>query len=156
MSDLFAIDTSVYIRASRDAGALSDLKAFRKRAGLRLRLPGVVAMELGAGAITERHEEHVADLVEPYAERGFVLPVSEAACLQAGCVLAALARHERVDLARAPRSLTNDVLIAASCREAGVLLVTDNARDFAAIQRQMRGFRFVSPWPLLAARRYRS
>jgi predicted nucleic acid-binding protein len=145
---LFALDTSVYIHALRDASALAELKAFRKRAGLRLVIAGVVAMELGAGAITEQHEAAVSDLLGPYAARGLVIPVSYASCTEAGRVLAALARQER-DLARAPRSLTNDVLIAASCREAGVVLVTDNSRDFTAIQRHLRGFRFVPPWPLL-------
>jgi predicted nucleic acid-binding protein len=150
--DLFAIDTSVYIRALRNTDALAELKAFRKRAGLRLAVAAVVAMELGAGAITDEHEASVDELVAPYVARGMVLPVSFEACRQAGRVLAALSRHEHIDLARAARSLTNDVLIAASCREAGVVLVTDNARDFSAIQRHLRGFRFVSPWPLTAAR----
>ena len=153
MPDLFALDTSVYIRALRDAAVLAELKDFRKRAGLRIVIAGVVAMELGAGAITQQHESAVSDMIEPYARRGLVVPVSYAACTQSGRVLAALARHERVDLARAPRSLTNDVLIAASCREAGVVLVTDNSRDFTRIQRHLRGFRFVSPWPLLARSR---
>jgi len=147
--DLFALDTSLYIRALRDAVALAELKAFRKRAGLRLVIAGVVAMELGAGALTEQHEFAVMDLLEPYAARGLVIAVSYESCRQAGRVLATLARQERIDLSRAPRSLTNDVLIAASCREVGVVLVTDNSRDFARIQRHLRGFRFVSPWPLL-------
>lgn len=153
MPDIFALDTSIYIRGLRDAVALAELKAFRKRAGLRMVISGVVAMELGAGAMTEQHEAAVSDLLDPYAARGLVVPVSYASCMQAGRVLAALARHERIDLARAPRSLTNDVLIAASCREAGVVLVTDNSRDFTRIQRHLRGFRFVSPWPLLGRSR---
>jgi len=145
----FAIDTSVYIRALRDAERLAELKAFRKRAGLRLMVAGVVAMELDAGASTERHAAAVNDLVEPYIARGSVIPVSFDACRQAGRILAALVRHERVVLARAPRSLTNDVLIAVSCREAGAILVTDNAGDFTTIQRHLRGFRFTTPWPLV-------
>lgn len=152
MAALIAVDTSVYIRALRDAGSLAELKAFRKHAGLRLVLAGVVAMELMAGAITEQQESAARELVEPYARRGLVLPLSYESCLQAGRVLAALQRQERVQLARAPRSLTNDVLIAASCREAGALLVTDNARDFSAIQRHLRGFRFVAPWPFALGR----
>jgi len=38
----------------------------------------------------------------------------------------------------------NDVLIAASCREAGARLVTENVGDYTAVQRHLRGFRFVS------------
>ena len=89
----------------------------------------------------------VHSLVEPYAARGAVLPVSAESCRQAGRVLAALARHERMALASARRSLTNDVLIATSCCEAGAMLVTNNTRDFAAIQRHLRGFRFAARWP---------
>jgi len=144
----FAIDTSVYIRALRDAERLAELKAFRKRMGLRLMVAGIVAMELDAGATTERHAAAVDELLESYIARGSMIPVSVDACRHAGRVLAALVRHERMVPARAPRSLTNDVLIATSCREAGTVLVTDNARDFSAIQRHLRGFRFTTPWPL--------
>ena len=149
MPDRFAIDTSVYIRALGDAERLAELKTFRKRAGLRLMVAGVVAMELDAGATTERHAAAVEELLESYIVRGSMIAVSVDACRQAGRVLAALVRHERMVLARAPRSLTNDVLIATSCREAGAVLVTDNSRDFSAIQRHLRGFRFATPWPLL-------
>jgi predicted nucleic acid-binding protein len=38
----------------------------------------------------------------------------------------------------------NDVLIAASCREAGARLVTENVGDYAAVQRHLRGFRFIA------------
>jgi predicted nucleic acid-binding protein len=146
--DVFAIDTGVYIRALRDREQLAELKAFRKRLGLRLLIAGVVAMELDAGAVTDQHESAIDEMVQSYAMRDLVIPVSFEACRQAGRVLAALARHEHLELARAPRSFTNDVLIATSCREAGVVLVTENARDFTAIQRHLRGFRFVAPWPL--------
>ena len=40
-------------------------------------------------------------------------------------------------------ALTNDAAIAASCREADVVLVTENTSDFTAIKRHLRGFRFV-------------
>ena len=152
MPDLFALDTSVYIRALRNADAIAELKAFRKRAGLRLVVAGVVAMELGAGCTSDEHEAAVNDLLEPYVARGLVLELSYESCTHAGRVLAALGRREHIDLARAPRSLTNDVLIAVSCRQAGVALITDNSRDFSAIQRQLRGFRFVAPWPLVGGR----
>jgi len=61
---------------------------------------------------------------------------------EGGRVLAALAAREGVDVSR-PGSLVNDVLIAASCREAGARLVTENVGDYAAVQRHLRGFRFV-------------
>jgi predicted nucleic acid-binding protein len=45
-----------------------------------------------------------------------------------------------------PRAFVNDVLLALACREAGVILVTANRRDFERIQRVAR-FEFVAPWP---------
>jgi predicted nucleic acid-binding protein len=45
-----------------------------------------------------------------------------------------------------PRSFTNGAVLAASCREEGVTLITRNRRDFERIQRLER-FRFADPWP---------
>jgi predicted nucleic acid-binding protein len=70
------------------------------------------------------------------------------AFLQAGRVIAALATCER--LAVAAGSFTNDVILASACRESDVVLVTENLRDFAAIQRHLRGFRFDDPGKLLS------
>ena len=44
------------------------------------------------------------------------------------------------------RSFVNDILLALSCREAGVVLVTENLRDFERIA-EVRRFDFVAPWP---------
>jgi hypothetical protein len=40
-----------------------------------------------------------------------------------------------------------DVLLAVTCREHDLLLVTWNGRDFARIQRHLRGFRYIEPPP---------
>ena len=45
-----------------------------------------------------------------------------------------------------PRSLVNDVLLAISCREAGVVLVKKNVADVTRIP-SVRPFEFVAPWP---------
>jgi predicted nucleic acid-binding protein len=44
------------------------------------------------------------------------------------------------------RSFAMDILLAVSCREAGVILVTENTGDFESIQKHIR-FDFVEPWP---------
>lgn len=142
-----ALDTNVYIDALRDRSELAALKQFVARFGVRVWLAGVVATELGAGALTDAQREAVDDLVRPYATRDRVFGVSFAACREAGRALAALATRERVRLATAPPSLTNDALLAASCREADVVLITRNFKDFSRLQRQLRGFRFIAPWP---------
>ena len=56
-----------------------------------------------------------------------------------------MARQEGPEIARVSRSFANDVLLALSCREAGCVLVTDNARDFRI--RRYEQFEFFEPWP---------
>src|SRR5262245_37698076 len=123
MATGLALDTNVYIDALRDRNELTALKQFIARLGHRVWLAGVVAMELAAGALTDAQQEAVDGLVRPYVRRGRVFGVSFDACREAGRVLAALATREHVRLATAPPSLTNDALLAVSCREAGVVLV---------------------------------
>jgi predicted nucleic acid-binding protein len=142
MPELLALDTNVYIRALRDRDRLRALKRFLMRTGMRLRVSAVVALELRTGARTPAQEQSVSDLVSSYVDRDRVMVPTFDAYLQGGRVLAALATREGVDVSRAG-SLVNDVLIAASCREADVRLVTENVRDFVALQRHLRGFRFV-------------
>jgi predicted nucleic acid-binding protein len=141
----FAIDSSVYIEALRDRARLLDLKGFLGRAGLRVLVAGVVALELRAGARTEPQAAALNSLLDPYVQRDRMFGVSFDAFWQAGRVLCALApRGTRGEF---PRHLTHDAMLAASCRETRVTLITRNARDFARVQRYLRGFRFTQPWP---------
>jgi predicted nucleic acid-binding protein len=140
----FAIDSSVYLAGLRDRDRLLELRGFLARAGFLVLVAGVVALELRAGARTPGQARALDDLLQAYARRNRVIGVSFTALWEAGRVLAQLAtRERRADLSR----LTNDAILAASCREAGVVLITDNARDFTALQRHLRGFRFTAPWP---------
>ena len=141
--EIFALDTNIYIRALREPGRLALLKRFLIRTGTRLRLSAVVALELRAGARTPAHEEAVGDLLREYTGRERVIVPSFAAYVEGGRILAALGARERAGVSRVG-SLVNDVLIAASCREAGARLVTENVGDYNAVQRHLRGFRFVA------------
>jgi predicted nucleic acid-binding protein len=147
VADLWVLDTNVYIKALRDRQRLADLKRFRVRARTRLWLSAVVALELRAGAVTAAHTDALEDLLTIYTDRARVIVPSSDAYLQAGRAIAALAAKERFALAEAPRSFINDVVLAASCREAGALLVTGNSRDFITIQRHLKGFRFQGEFP---------
>jgi predicted nucleic acid-binding protein len=145
--DTYAIDSNVYIRALRNVAQLGELQGFLKLFGRRVGLAGVVSMELRAGASTPAHVEAVESLVGAYFQRNRMIAASAAGHREAGRVLAALVEHEGVVLAQAPRSLTADVLLAVCCREHDVVLITDNHRDFVPIQRHLRGFRCIAPWP---------
>jgi predicted nucleic acid-binding protein len=47
------------------------------------------------------------------------------------------------------RRFVNDVLLAMSCRESGMVLVTNNLRDCIRIA-AVRPFDFEAPWPIPA------
>ncbi len=145
--DRFAIDTNVYIDALRDGAAMDRLKAFRRRAGPRIVLAGVVAMELRAGARTAEQRDALDTLLSLYMERGQVIGTSFETHWEAGRVLATLASGEYRRTTLVP-SLVNDAALAAACRDAQVVLITSNAKGFTAIQGHLRGFRFLDPWPL--------
>jgi len=145
--DRWALDTNVYIRALRNRHELADLKRFRVRAQARLLVSAIVALELRAGAPTAAHVTAVDDLLELYVRRDRVIVPSFDAYVQAGRIIATAATKERFPLAEAPRSFINDVILATSCRESDVVLVTDNTRDFTMIQRHLKGFRFASTFP---------
>lgn len=146
MAPLYALDTNVYIDALRDGAALARLKRFLLRTGQRIRLNAVVALELRAGARTPALERAVESLISPHGDRERVVVPTFDAYLQAGRVVAALVVRERTTPSA---SLTNDAILATSCREAGATLVTGNTRDFVAIQRHLRGFRFEAADELL-------
>lgn len=145
MADLFALDTNVYIRAFRQPGGMGLVPHVIRRSGVWLRLAAPVATELRAGARTEEQrallEEHLGALEE--ANR--VHHPSWTAWGEAGRVLADVAERERWGARPAPQSFVMDVLLAVTCREHDMLLVTWNGNDFARIQRHLRGFRYIEP-----------
>ena len=131
----YALDTNVFIGAMRDPGQAARLKDFHVRHVAIEYLSAVVAMELRAGARTPKAASSLQRaLLDPYETRGRVFAPSYSAFLNAGRVLATLRDYGA--------SLRSDALIAASCREVGITLVTMNARDFERI-RQVMPFQFT-------------
>lgn len=86
MAARFALDTNVYIEALRDRDRLRALQGFLARAGLRVLVAGVVALELRAGALTAAQASALETLIDTYARRGRVFGVSFEALWQAGRV----------------------------------------------------------------------
>jgi predicted nucleic acid-binding protein len=126
----YALDTNVFIGAMRDAGDADRLRNFHVQYVATEYLSAVVAMELRAGARTPRAATDLQRTVlNPYETRGRVFAPGYAAFLAAGRVLATLRDYSA--------SLRSDALIAASCREFGITLVTKNSRDFARIRKVM-------------------
>lgn len=143
----YVLDTNLFIRAFREEAANAQLQRFHQLFAPFEYLNAVVAQELRAGAraaSTRRQlERRVLDV---YARRGRVVTPSTQVWHDSGDLLAALARLEGLEAGRHSKAFGNDVLLALSCREAGLVLVTDNRRDFERIGR-LAPFNFVDPWP---------
>jgi predicted nucleic acid-binding protein len=144
----YALDSNCYIDAARDPAAHAALEAFVAREAPRLYLSAVVASELRAGTRSARDRKQLDEQVlAPFFRRGRILTPSLAAWDALGQTLSRLRSEGTLDLTTMPRGFVFDVLIAFSCREAGVVLITRNARDMERIRSVFR-FDFVTPFPL--------
>lgn len=112
-------------------------------------LSAVVVQELAAGARTVVAARALQrDVVEPFERRRRVFAPSAEAFAVSGRALAALARREGWQPSSENPSLFNDALLAASCREQGITLITRDA-DFDRLVPFVRGFRHAAPWPIV-------
>jgi len=143
----YTLDTNLFIEAFRDPEANRALQHFHRLFAPFEYLSEVVAQELRAGVRTPTDrrllERHV---LSPFQRTGRLLTPSGPAWEESGDVLAALRRTAGLELARLTKSFGNDLLLALSCRDEGVVLVTDNRRDFERIAKHV-ALTFVPPWP---------
>ncbi|MEO8622450.1 MAG: type II toxin-antitoxin system VapC family toxin [bacterium] len=143
----YVLDTNVWIRAFRDAGANQALEAFHRVHGPGEFLCSVVAHELRAGVRTPADRRKLErQILDRFSRVGRVITPSDAAWRLAGDVFSELQRKEGLDITRASKSFGNDVLLALCCRESGMVLVTENRRDFDRINRIVK-FDFVDNLP---------
>ena len=143
----YAIDTNLFIDSFRSEEAQVELLAFLKRALPFTVMSAVVMQELAAGARTpEAARELQQSIFEPFERRRRVFAPSATAFIESGRLLAALAAREGWQLFDENPSLLNDALIATSCRELGITLVTQDG-DFDRLVPFLTGWRHQSPWP---------
>ena len=143
----YALDTNIFINAFRDNAAANALDAFFRRALVVTFLSSVVVQELGAGARARKDALLLQRaILAPFERRNRIVAPSAAAFKESGRILADLVAREGADAIRGNRSLANDTLLAASCRERGLTLVSSDA-DFDRIRPLLVGFRIVKPWP---------
>jgi predicted nucleic acid-binding protein len=144
-----SIDTNLYIDALRAEQSWSALSAFQSAHTAFIVMSAVVVQELRAGVRTGAQFSTLeANLIAPFERRQRLITPTYWAWKESGRVLADLVGKS--EWRSLPRRFVNDVLLAMSCREAGVVLVTNNLRDFERIAR-VRKFDFVPPWPGMAA-----
>ncbi len=147
MTRKFVLDTNLYIGAIRDPDKEAALDAFLERNAPVTYMSAVVMQELRAGAITDASARALdKGIFEVFERRGRVAGPSVLSFKECGRILAALFRQDGVPFKERPRSLVNDILIALTCRENGMTLLTEDG-DFKIIRPFVRGFSFLAPWP---------
>jgi predicted nucleic acid-binding protein len=143
----YALDTNVFIDGFRNQEAQAEVFAFLNRALPFTYLSAVVMQELAAGARTADAARDVQrGVFAPFERRRRVFAPSSVAFAESGRVLAAIVAREGWQLLDEKPSLLNDALIAASCRERGITLITRDG-DFKRLAPFVKGFRYAAPWP---------
>lgn len=143
----YALDTNLYIQAIRDVGAAEELQSFFSTFAPATYLSSIVLHELLVGATGAAKAREIREVVaSPFRRTRRILTPTADAWEVAAVAIASMARREKRELRTLPKSLVNDYLLAASCRESGVILVTQNVADFESIKRYIK-VQFTPPWP---------
>ena len=131
------IDTNIYIdwfNAGRHQNILFQQDTVKH-------LSAVVLMELRAGAFSSADRRCVQRVESAFAKAGRILAPSGAVFAEAGDVLRQLQENHGFHI-ETSHSIVDDVLIALSARSIGATVVTQNERDYRAIQ-AVRPFQLV-------------
>jgi len=143
----YVLDTNLYIAANRDRTAAEALVGFYAVHLPLTYLHATVAQELMLGALTPAGRRQVREAyMRPFEARGRVITPSYQAWIRSGELVAALVQRGVLSPGGFTRSFLNDALLASSCRELGLTLITSNTRDFARL-RLVERFEYVTPWP---------
>ncbi len=143
----YVLDTQLYIEASREREKAEDLKSFTSAFLPFLYLHAVVSQELLAGATSPQWQEEIQrNVIAPFEKRGRLLVPSYAAWRRSGEMIAELVIRKRRSPGGLSRSFLDDAVLAASCRESGMTLITRNRSDFELLA-EVEPVRFVEPWP---------
>jgi predicted nucleic acid-binding protein len=129
------MDTDVYVDWI-NRGAYEDVLF---RGGTVRYLSAVVMMELRAGAFSRRDRRLLEGLETAFERARRILLPSRAVFAEAGDALRSLQTRSGHRIGGS-HSIANDVLIALSARSIGATVVTQNERDYRAIQ-TVRPFR---------------
>ena len=144
----YALDTNIFIDGFRSEEAQAKFFAFLNRALPFTYLSAVVMQELAAGARTTNAARQLQrGVFDSFERRRRVFAPSPTAFIESGRALAAVATREGWQLLDENPSLLNDALIATSCREQGITLITKDG-DFNRLAPFVKGFRHAAPWPM--------
>ena len=141
-------DTDILIDHFRDPHLYHRLTAAIDHS--QLYASSIVAMELRAGCQRPGEIQVLEQFLRPFEVAGRIIPPDHQACLHAGAILSLLGTKYGLDPHKR-RSLSNDVLIAASSLRIGAALITRNHSDFSLISRCIPLVWFGSVEEFLAA-----
>jgi predicted nucleic acid-binding protein len=133
------IDTNIYIdwlNQGRYENIIFQREAVKH-------MSAVVLMELLAGAFSTYDRRLLRNVTLPFAKTNRIVTPTVSLYQEAGEVLRRLQRVRGYSM-RSAYGLVNDVLIALSARSIGASVITQNERDFKAIQ-SVRPFKLVVP-----------
>ena len=143
----YVLDTNLYIRAFRSEEGKLDLQRYLAAFTPSTYFSSVVAHELLVGANTDSKARDInARIIEPLRKVGRLITPTHAAWTDSAGAIARMSRKENRNLRSIPKSLIHDYLLAASCRESGMTLITENVEDFKEVRRYLR-FEYLPPWP---------
>jgi predicted nucleic acid-binding protein len=143
----YVLDSNLFIKAFRDRQAEAELLRFHTLFAPFEYLSAVVAQELRAGTPSrDASRELERNVLGPFIRRGRIIVPSTQAWQRSGDLLAEMSWREGLELSRVTKAFGNDILLALSCREAGMVLITRNSKDFRRIARYVP-FDFKQPWP---------
>jgi predicted nucleic acid-binding protein len=143
----FVLDTNIYIAAARDRRFGAELVQFAGSYLPQLYLHAVVVQELMAGAIQEGARRRLErDVIQPFEKRGRIVLPTYRAWKRSGEIVATLVKEKVLTVGGVSRSFWNDAVLAVSCREEGVTVITRNEADFKRISKVER-VSYVGPWP---------
>ena len=111
--------------------------------GLVRYLSSIVAMELYAGVHLKKDKDGVDRIYNIFNKTRRIVVPEKSSFPKAGIVLDNLRTRQGYDLKKTV-SLSHDVLIALSALSIGATVITENQKDFLAIQR-VTGAQFASP-----------
>ena len=144
----FAVDTNIYIGSLRSAEARAAMTDFVDSYAPRCYVLSIVMLELFAGAPNASELERYRRLIlRPYRRLRRILTPSREAVIRAGELIARLRWKGERAAGPVHAAFISDVLIAQTCAEHGVVLVTDNTRDFRLLAEHVPGLRYAAPWP---------
>jgi predicted nucleic acid-binding protein len=143
---VFLLDTNVYINAFTRGPDHSGFRAFHAGTLPQLILSAVVVHELRVGTRSAPHRRQLDALVEVFRTRRRLHVPTLATWQLAATIDQDLRELGGYAASLGQRSFANDILLAATARELGATIITNNLADFEVISRVL-SVKAVAPWP---------